>query len=146
MVFGTLAMLTIGIAPPVSAENWEFREDLGGWYDVESGLVWGQPSQDWSQYGYNWLAASQVAIPQYRQMTGNSKWRLPTAEEFQTAYQHNAWAYFSQTSDYHGGWWSSTAGTGKNKKDAWMMSNIITGLIRLSSQQSGLRIIPVYRP
>jgi hypothetical protein len=143
LAFAVLATACVARTPAAHAENWQYRVDLGGWLDNETGLVWGPPSQTWINASFQW---SPDAAQFYRNITGNPLWRLPTLAEFQTAYSHNAWAYFSQTSDYWGAWWTSTAGTGKDKKSAWAMMSIKTGKTALHTQTSAMGIMTVYRP
>lgn len=135
----------LGAAANARAENWKYRADLGGWLDVETGLVWGPYSGEWTNYGYNWLAADRVGVPDYQQRTGNSKWRLPTVAETQTAYAHHAVTYFAQTSAYAGACgWTSTAGDKQHKKEAWIMRSFYTGTTALISKESSVGFRPVY--
>jgi hypothetical protein len=144
-----VAALVLTTKAPVSAENWEFREDLGGWYDVESGLVWGEVSKAWNNSWFDWRSANTVGVSEYRQLTGNPNWRMPSLAEWQTAMSHNAAAYFSQTTDYVGLFWTSTEVVGKNKKDlkAWRIKNIFNGTVELVAESGSYGIfILVYRP
>jgi hypothetical protein len=143
MVFGALALLTVGIAPPVSAENWEYREDLGGWLDNETGLVWAQGSANFLDSLATWDGAMNWGLNQYRQLTGISAWRMPTLAEVQTAYSHNAWAYFQQNNDYAGSYWTSTQS--KNKKEAYRIW-FDSGATSLIGKNSAIKMMPVYRP
>lgn len=74
---------------------WEYRPDLGGWLDWNTGLVWGQNAYDFfyemdpeSYMMGNWHFANEVVIPEYCFWTGFDDWRLPTRAEVSDATRH----------------------------------------------------------
>ncbi len=126
-------------------EYWTYREDLGGWLDHHTGLVWGPTSTTWSGAGWSWDAAMLFGIPQYQQMTGNPNWRMPTLAEAQTAYAHNAIVYFDQTWPGTGGGFLAWTSDVDGRKRAWAFG-MGPGNTMAVSKASSLWFRPVYRP
>jgi hypothetical protein len=81
---GILAALFVSLMFPAAASaqtgNWEYVEDLGGWLDWDTGLVWGSVKA-----AVSWNTVQSTYLPQYRAATGISDWRMPTVAELQTA-------------------------------------------------------------
>jgi hypothetical protein len=71
-------------------DNWLFSEELGGWLDLDTGLVWGETGGASVGGSWSWNSANTVFLPMYRTMTGISAWRLPTVAELQQAYRNGA--------------------------------------------------------
>lgn len=125
--------------------HWTYREDLGGWLDHHTGLVWGPTSTTWSGAGWSYDAAMLFGIPQYQQMTGNPKWRMPTLAEAQAAYAHNAIVYFNETWPNTGGGFLAWTADVDGKKRAWAFG-MGPGNTMAVSKASSLWFRPVYRP
>jgi hypothetical protein len=71
-------------------DNWLFSEELGGWLDLDTGLVWGETASAAIGGSWSWNGANNIFLPNYRAMTGISAWRLPTVAELQQAYRNGA--------------------------------------------------------
>jgi polyferredoxin len=100
-------------------------------------------SRTWTSAWYNYWGVVYNGVPAYQQMTGISKWRMPTLAEAKTAHAHNAYNYFSQTGDttVAPSWVSDM----KGKKQAYYFG-YHNGQSVLTSINSVLAFRLVYRP
>lgn len=144
------ALLTAAAPSTAQAyDGWVYREDLGGWLDENTGLVWGVSAGD--AYGgvWTWKGANNVYLPRYRADTGINAWRLPTPDELQDAYLKGASGVLVPAPDpvtgsygNHRFFWSSQT---KGKKSAWLADWILGGVFYSSQTRSYANAIAVYR-
>jgi hypothetical protein len=122
------------------AGDWEYVEELGGWLDWDTGLVWGEDVRSIS-----WTNAQNVYLPQLRAATGNPLWRMPTIAESQTAAAHGIYdvVVFPVGPGFPA--WTSETKKVKGTQSAYAVYPSFGNAV-LYSQKTNLLFLPVYRP
>lgn len=124
-------------------DGWVYRADLGGWLDVNTGLVWGQRASTTLGGSWSWNGANNIFIPTLRTATGNPLWRLANKGELEDAYLKDGADFFlppPPPNPYAWVWSSSTKG-----KNLAFAINLYTGERGYYSTKSYIDAIPVYR-
>lgn len=142
--------LAITLAPNTAQAQtgWEYVEDLGGWLDWDTGLVWGEHSAVLGTGSWSFNGTNKTYLPNYRAATGISAWRLPTRAEVADAASKRLDLVIMppqppNTSPNSLGYncWTSTM---KGSKSAFV-GNIRTGGGGYYSTSSYTNVVPVYR-
>lgn len=133
------AFLTVAFSAPqahAQTGNWEDRRaDLGGYLDLDTGLVWQEQSSG--------LATWTNANNSVNTLSNNSghPWRLPTVAEFQLAVNHDINSY----SIIQGDCWTSEAKNKGGARTAHYACNPLSGEAYLWGNNSLIHFIAVYR-
>lgn len=139
LVLGVLAAVTVTCAlqtTAANAGNWEYRPDLGGHLDRDTGLVWGERAvglATWGDISNNYLPnlRSRTALP----------WRFPTVEESQMAVSHG----ISANIVVFGDCWTSYAKNKGEAKTSHYAVNLYSGDTNRFNNNSLIHFLPVYR-
>lgn len=162
----TLAGHVAQAGPPASASVYVWRADLGGWLDTSTNLVWGYSSMGISNTPVTSPQAETFAANyattlrnsgyvNEADVAGQYVWRLPNLGEYQDAFAKGLFWEDGTTGLYDQspaagfqspayGWlkWTSTPGTGKNKKLMYYFETT-GGTWGTATKTSGLNAIVV---
>lgn len=139
LVLGLLSAVTFIGALYTTAANagdWEHRPDLGGYLDLDTGLVWGERGVGLGSWDY----ISNTYIPNLRSRTG-LPWRFPTVAESQLAASHG----ITSTVTISGTCWTSDAKNKGGARTAHYAVNMFSGEANLFNNGSLIHFVPVYR-
>ena len=150
-VFVCLAILSVIVtlvpaAQAQAAGNWEYVEELGGWLDWDTGLVWGDYWDIREYWGYsNWNSTATTFLSRHRIRTGIPNWRMATIAEMQTISANQGYLNWFPTwqpgdSQPYPSFTSATQG----KKWAYAVS-FFTGSVVQLDQKTLVIPMPVYR-
>lgn len=150
LIVAAAFLLGLGSATTAQAQtgNWEYSEDLGGWLDWSTGLVWGEHSAVLNTGAWSLNGTNKTYLPNYRAATGIAAWRLPTRAEVADAASRRLDLVIMPpqppgTSPNSLGYncWTSTM---KGSSSAFV-ANIRTGGGGYYSTKSYTNVVPVYR-
>jgi len=142
LLLGILAFVFICTGLPerlahAQTGNWEYSEELGGWLDWDTGLVWGK------QDGIAGWGDSNAYMSRLAASTGHP-WRMPSVAESQVAFAHGI---FGVPGIFYraAGTWTSDAKNKGGARTAHYEFDFYTGTARLIGNNSLIDCIPVYR-
>ena len=143
LLIGTLAAAIFSCWLPVSSVqaqtgNWEYSEELGGWLDWDTGLVWGE------QKGISTWDGAVGYVGRLSTNTGKP-WRLPAVAECQVATAHGIYGVpgiFYRASEN----WTSDAKNKGGARTAHYSFNFYSNAAILTNNKSLIDTIPVYGP
>lgn len=152
--FFSLALAVLATAStslPAAAEaydGWVYRQDLGGWLDSGTGLVWGGHSAVLGTGSWSYNGANNKYLPNLRNSTGIAAWRLPTKAEVEDASRKGVHQHLipptnpmpPPSSLGYNCWTSTTRG-----RSSAYVANVRTGGGGYYSTSSYTNIVPVYR-
>lgn len=143
-------LITASTFLPTAAEaydGWVYRQDLSGWLDTGTGIVWGGHSGVLGTGSWSYNGANNKYLPNLRSSTGIAAWRLPTKAEVEDAARKGLYQLLipptnpepPPTSLGYNCWTSTTRG-----KTSAYVANIRTGGGGYYSTGSYTNIVPVY--